>query len=190
MRFSAQLAATQKQPLTLEDAPRPLRIGYIKGILDEFVGESPGYRTSQQPLETRETHQKFIALIREESDTWDFDEQSAWSALTHHVKGCNWTEFYDFVELVGTLLIKADDEIPFDSTSHFSDYQAKVNALFQEDRIGWRLNDRAELHRNNPKALTERIIATESLLTERFGAARIQYKKAYQYLMKQTASRR
>ena len=183
MRFSARLAANQKHPLILEDAPRPLRIGYIKGILGDFVGEGSGYRQQRvQPLETLETHKKFIALIREESDPWDFDDESSWGALTHHIKNCSWTEFYDFIELVGTLLIKADDEIPFDSTCHFSDYQAKVNALLQEDRIGWRLNEKSELHRQNPKAIAERIKSTESLLADGFAAARTHYLKAYQYL--------
>lgn len=183
MRFSARLAANQKHPLILEDAPRPMRIGYIKGILDGFVGESSGYRQKrEQPLDTTDTHKKFIALIREESDTWDFDDQSSWGALTHHIKNCSWTEFYDFVELVGTLLIKADDEIPFDTTCHYSDYQAKINALLQEDRIGWRLNDKSELHRQNPKAIAERIKSTELILADGFAAARTHYQKAYQYL--------
>jgi len=183
MRFSARLAANQKQPLILEDAPRPLRIGYIKGILGDFVGETSGYRQQRdQPLETTDTHKKFIALIREESDPWDFDDQNSWGALTHHIKNCSWSEFYDFVELVGSLLIKADDAIPFDSTCHYSDYQAKVNALLQEDRIGWRLNDRSELHRQNPKAIAERIKSTESMITDGFAAARTHYQKAHQYL--------
>ena len=182
MRFSARLAANQKQPLILEDAPRPMRVGYIKGVLGDFVGEASGRRQQRvQPLDTTDTHKKFIALIREESDPWDFDE-SAWGALTHHIKECSWTEFYDFVELVGSLLIKADDEIPFDSTFHFGDYQAKVNALLQEDRIGWRLNEKSELHRQHPKAVAERIASTESLLSDGFAAARTHYQKAHQYL--------
>ncbi len=159
-----------------------MRVGYIKGILGDFVGEVSGRRQQRaQPLDTTETHTKFIALIREESDPWDFDE-SAWGALTHHVKECAWTEFYDFVELVGKLLIKVDDEIPFDSTFHFGDYQAKVNALLQEDRIGWRLNNKSELYRQHPKAVAERIVSTESLLSDGFAAARTHYQKAHQYL--------
>lgn len=183
MRFSARLAANQKQPLILEDAPRPMRVGFIKGILGDFVGETSRYRQQRpQPLETSETHNKFIALIREESDPWDFDEESSWGALTHHVKNCAWSEFYDFIELVGNLLIRADDEIPFDSTCHFADYQAKVNALLQEDRIGWRLNDKSELHRQNPKAIADRIKSTEALLSDAFASARTHYQKSYQYL--------
>lgn len=183
MRFSARLAANQKKPLILEDAPKPMRIGYIKGILGTFVGNAGGYRrTREQPLDTSETHNVFIALIREESDPWDFDEGSAWGALTQHLKICPWPEFYDFMELVGKLLIKIDDEIPFDATYHFTDYQSKVNSLLIEDGIGWSLNDKSELHRQRPKLLTDKISSTELMLTEQFSTARIHYQKSVQYL--------
>ena len=117
MRFTARLAANNNRQLVLEDAPRPLRVGYIKGVLGKFVGET-GYtrQRREQPLETRETHLAFIALIREEADPWDFDNSNSWGALSHHLKECNWSEFYDFMELVGSLLLQKDDEIPFDET--------------------------------------------------------------------------
>uniref|UniRef100_UPI0003B77D2F hypothetical protein n=1 Tax=Halopseudomonas pelagia TaxID=553151 RepID=UPI0003B77D2F len=65
---------------------------------------------------------------------------------------------------------------------HFTDYQAKINALLQEDRIGWRLNDKSELHRQNPKAIADRIASTEGLLSDGFASARTHYQKSYQYL--------
>ena len=51
-----------------------------------------------------ETHEQFIALIRDESETWDYDRESSMTAQTEHLKGCQWPEFYDFIELVGQLL--------------------------------------------------------------------------------------
>ena len=57
-----------------------------------------------------------------------------------------------------------------------------MNALLLEDRIGWRLNDKSALHRQNPKAITDRIESTESRLTDRFTAAKTHYQKASQYL--------
>lgn len=75
MRFSARYQnGSQDQNLILEDAPRPTRIGYIKGILGSFVGDKSSYRghsNRSEPLDTTETHEKFIALIRDESDPWD-----------------------------------------------------------------------------------------------------------------------
>jgi hypothetical protein len=184
MRFSARLAASKvSRSLVLEDAPRPTRIGYIKGVLGEFVGNKQrGYGQRVEPLDTQETHAAFIALIRDEAEPWDYDNQSAWGALTAHLKECEWPEFYDFIELVGTLLQKNEEDGPFDETEYFKAYQAKVNALLQEDAIGWSLNDRAELHRQTPKSLAKRIASTEGELTDRFANARVHYQKAVTYL--------
>ncbi|MGN6227325.1 MAG: AbiJ-NTD4 domain-containing protein [Dyella sp.] len=183
MRFSARLAANSKRQLVLEDAPRPLRVGYIKGILGKFVGETIYLRQrGEQPLDTRETHLAFIALIREEADPWDFDNESNWSALSHHLKECQWSNFYDFVELVGSLLLEKDDEIPFDQTCDFKSYQSQVNALLVEDGIGWTLNEKSELVRIHPKVLAESLVAAEQKLGNRFEQARAHYQKAARYL--------
>lgn len=183
MRFSARLAAAQKRPLILEDAPRPLRVGYIKRVLTKFLGETRSLRQPrEQSLDILETHQAFICLIREESDPWDFDNNSSWGALTYHLKECDWAEFYDFVELVGTLLLEKDDEIPFDQTFHFKDYQSQTNALLVEDGIGWTLNEKSQLVRAHPKVLAESIASVEKQLGEKFENARLHYQKAAQYL--------
>lgn len=183
MRFSARLAATQKRAPTLEDAPRPLRVGYIKRILIKFLGETRGVRQArEQPLDILETHQAFIGLIREESDPWDFDNNSSWSALTYHIKECGWAEFYDFVELVGVLLLEKDDEIPFNQSFHFKDYQSQTNELLAEDGIGWALNEKSQLVRAHPKVLADSLVGVERKLGEKFKNARIHYQKAAQYL--------
>lgn len=184
MRFTARIAASKGQrTLVLDDAPRPTRVGYIKSILPEFVAtQSSTRRGRDAPLETTETHQAFIVLIRDEAEPWDYDEQSAWGALTHHVKECSWTEFFDFVELVGKLLQKHDDGLPFDHDETFPVYQSKVNTLLLEDGIGWSLNDKAELHRPLPRPLSTPVEATDGLLVSRFATARIHYQKATQYL--------
>jgi hypothetical protein len=183
MRFSSRLAASKGiRAVVLEDAPRLTRVGYIKGILGEFVGSQGSYRQRVEPLETQDTHQAFIALIRDEADPWDYDNQSSWGALTSHLKDCEWPVFYDFVELVGTLLLKKDDDTPFNETEHFKSYQAKVNALLQEDGIGWSLNDKSELIRQIPKTLSKRMQAAEAELGDRFAMARVHYQKAVTYL--------
>jgi hypothetical protein len=184
MRFSARYKAqTGNTSLTLEDAPRPTRIGYIKGILGTFVGSQSRYNKFVEPLETSETHQKFVALIRDEADPWEYDNQSAWGALTEHLKACTWLEFYDFVELVGTLLISIDED-PFSERkqSYFSQYQTMVNTLLEEDGIGWSLNEASRFVRQIPKSLVERVKKTDKQLEGRFDAARVHYKKAIKYL--------
>ncbi len=184
MRFSARYRATaSNHVLVLEDAPRPTRIGFIKGILGDFVGNQSHYNKVTEPLETSEVHQKFIALIRDEADPWNYDNESSWGALTEHLKCCTWLEFYDFVELVGNLLTEVDQD-PFSERKqgYFKQYQAKLNALLEEDGIGWSLNEDSELTRQIPKSLSDRVGSTEKQLANKYDAARIHYKKAIKYL--------
>lgn len=182
MRFSSRLAARANRALTYEDAPRPTRIGYLKGVLPKFVGSQSGVSARSQPLETIETHQQFIALIRDEADPWDYDNQSSWEGLATHLKECNWMEFYDFVEMVGKLLLEKDDNIPFGQSDDFKAYQKKVNALFHEDGIGWTLNDQSELHRQVPPTMARRLQSTQAALTDKYQTARVHYQKAETYL--------
>lgn len=183
MRFSARIAAS-KGPRTLvyEDAPRAMRIGFLKGVLPQFVGSQSGYSPKTHPLDTQDTHNSFCALIRDESDPWDYDQESSWSALSAHLKGCVWAEFYDFVELVGKLLVKKNDEIPFGTDRDFKDYQKKLNELFQEDGIGWSLNDSSELHRQVHPSVAKRMQSAKQALTSQFQGARLHYQKAETYL--------
>jgi len=141
-----------------------------------------GYGQRTQPLDPNETHEKFIALIRDESDPWDYDRESSMGALTEHLKGCKWPEFYDFVELVGQLLKKTDDEAPFGQAEHFEEYSKKVNAIFQEDGIGWALNEKSDLVRQIPRPVAKRAEAARDALTDKFGPARVHYQKATDYL--------
>jgi hypothetical protein len=184
MRFSARFAASKgDQAVVLEDAPRPTRIGFIKSLLGNFVGEARGgYGGKREPLDPLEVHQAFIALIRDESDPWDYSHENAWSALTEHLKSCTWLDFYDFVELLGKQLIKYEENLPFSETDHFVSYQAKLNALFEEDRIGWSLNEKSELHRQIPRALASRVKSTADQLSDSYANARIHYQKAITYL--------
>ena len=184
MRFSSRLTASQSpRSLVFEDAPRKTRIGYIKAVLPEFVGTSTrSYGQRAQPLDPYDTHQKFIALIRDESEPWDYDRESPMAALTEHLKGCEWPEFYDFIELLGQLLMKKDDEVPFGDAEYFAAYARKVNALLNEDGIGWNLNDKAELTRHIPSLVAARAEAARDALKDKFAPARVHYQKATDYL--------
>lgn len=102
--------------------------------------------------------------------------------MTAHLKDCEWPEFYDFVELVGALLLKKDDDGPFNETEYSKGYQTKLNVLLQEDTIGWSLNDKSELHRQIPKSMGKRVTLIESELADRFATARVHYQKAVTYL--------
>jgi hypothetical protein len=186
MRFSLRFARKSgEKSLVLEDAPKPTRIGYIKGVLTDFVGNSGNYGRRKEPLDAYETHEKFCALIRDEANPWDYDNENSWMSLTAHLKGCTWLEFYDFVEMVGKHLTEVDQD-PFITSTQFwfKAYQTRLNALLEEDGIGWSLNDAGELHRQMPKALEQRVVAASSSLSGRYDAARGHYQKSLAYLYK------
>lgn len=184
MRFSSRFAATKApRALIFEDAPRKTRIGYLKSVLPEFVGTTTrGYGQRTHLLDPQETHEKFIALIRDESETWDYDRESSMAALTEHLKGCDWPEFYDFIELVGQLLKKQDEDVPFEGAEYFEAYTKNVNALLHEDGIGWHLNENSELARQIPRPVAKRAEAAREALKDKFAPARAHYQKATDYL--------
>ena len=184
MRFSARLHAG-KHPRTLvfEDAPRKTRIGFIKTVMPEFFqSSSTGYGTRQPTLDARSAHEAFIALIRDESETWDYDPESSSAALAAHLKSCEWPEFYDFVELMGQLLLKKDEDVPFGEGDCFERYAKKVNALLHEDGIGWVLDSKSHLARQVSKQSSKRAAAARDVLVDRFAPARVHFQKATEYL--------
>jgi hypothetical protein len=183
MKFSSRYKASQgNKELIFDDAPREARIGFYKAVLIKFVSEM-NERPKPGAIDSFEIHKEFCALIRDEREPWDYDEHSAWEGLTCHLKECKWLEFFDFVEMFGKKLLEWDDN-PFvpENEQLFGKYQSKSNALFEEDGIGWRINNRGELTRHVPKFLMENINSAEKYLTDRFESARTHYKKAKSYL--------
>ncbi len=57
--------AKGQRALITEDAPRKTRVGYVKGVLDHFVGTKSRWDTTSKPLDAQEVHEAFIALIRD-----------------------------------------------------------------------------------------------------------------------------
>ncbi len=181
-RFSARQVSHDRK-LIIDDAPERTRIGYIRGVLEKFVGETWRQRGARpEPLEISEVHSQFITICRLDAEPHDWSEQGSWPALTSHLKSCDWTQFYDFVELLGDLLIGHDDHIPFDSSIDFDGYRGMVNALFDEDRIGWVLDPTSSLVRR-ARALERAVVGAETALTGPFRIARDHYRKALQYLL-------
>lgn len=182
MKFSSRVQVSEcSKVLIYDDAPKITRIGYYKQILKYFASNSD-FHPQSVPLDCYELHEKFCALIRDESDPWHYSEESAWDGLVCHLKQVRWMEFFDFVELVGKeLQIKAEDPFQTNKFSYDS-YQNRVNALFEEDFIGWRLDDHCELTRNIPQSLLSRFESTKDLIENSFEPAREHYRKSIRYL--------
>lgn len=180
MKFSSRMqASTGTRDIIYDDAPRPTRVGYYKGVLSYFVINA-GFES--QPLDCLGLHEMFCALIREESEPWDYSRESAWDGLVYHLKEVSWMEFFDFVELAGKELLKKGTS-PFQAEKYsYESYRSKVNALFEEDMIGWRLDINAELTRSIPQVLVSRLESTKNEIENSFEPAREHYKKAVKYL--------
>jgi AbiJ-like protein len=167
----------------LEDAPEGLRIIYLNSILDPLAYTSESSNDDGRPLRIYALSKQFCRLARKEMpDFGDFT--SPWDDLKYLVKGGEWFNFYDFVEFVGKALLVEQRGANSDWLKDFGfdAYRKKVNELFGEDRIGWRLNESSELVREIPKSLADRLAATSARLVGDFAPAREHYLKAARYV--------
>ncbi|WP_153066210.1 MULTISPECIES: AbiJ-NTD4 domain-containing protein [Xanthomonas] len=180
-RFSARLE--KRGPLIFDDAPAPLRIGYIKLLLPTYVGESQSTRIARrEPLGINEVHELFLARCRIDGYPHEWGGSSSWEALTTHLKSSYWAQFFDFVELLAEMLIEENDRIPFDSPANFDDYRVRINNLMDEENIGWKMDAHGELKRKI-RAMDRSISSAEAALDSRFKSAREHYRRSMSYLL-------
>ena len=144
-----------------------------------------------RPLGVKRLHEKFCSTIRVETEETFYDSWYAGDELAGHLKGCEWYQFYDFVELVARELKTAEERHVFDTDwlerFGFENYRRKVNDLFVQERIGWRLNGRGELVRELPAVLQKRVEAAEQRLVDEYSPAREHYRKAHKFLVERPA---
>jgi hypothetical protein len=184
-KFSSRFTFDPKLPkeTIFGDAPESLRIAYLNSILESFT-YSDRENEGNRPLATYSLSRQFCALARQEMP--EFDRYSSiWDDLRSLIKGGAWFNFYDFVEAVGKNLLVIQSQFGYSQQwlddYGFDSYRTKVNDLFSEDRIGWRLNESAELIRDLPKSLSTRLSATAARLQDQFVPAREHYLKAVRY---------
>jgi len=173
----------------LEDAPEWLRVAYINGILSDltYVDRDTRYSNSERrPLGIKQLYEDFCVILRQETEENYLDSWACWDHLSWLVKQCKWYGFYDLVEHIGKKLQEREEDHIFEDDWErrfgFQAYRRKVNELFAEDRIGWRLNDNSELERETPEVLSRRLEGLEKKLVDEFEPAREHYKKAIRYL--------
>ena len=65
----------------------------------------------------------------------------------------------------------------------FPSYRQKVNDLFSQHKIQWKLNDAGKLETSLPKDLETRVSAIDSTLQDKFEPARVHYSKARSYIL-------
>jgi hypothetical protein len=171
-----------KEPI-FEEAPECTRTAFLNLVLEPFTyGGVPAdlANESGRPLLVGTLINEFFGIMRQEVPGFP-DFTSLWDDLKGVVKFAEWFHFYDFVEAVGKGLKESET---FDSLEKFTfgAYRRKVNELFVEERIGWRLNEDSELVTAIPKSLSSRMSATAAMLEGGFGPARSHYVKAVRYV--------
>ena len=148
-RFSSRFKYDPKLPksVVVEDAPEGMRIAYMNAILAPLGWERryDDQNVEGRPLDVYALKVEFCANARQEMPDFPAGDRN-WSDLKDLLENASWFKFYDFVESVGKMLKSAEERDPFlVERFTFANYQQKLNELFGEDRIGWRLNDKSEL---------------------------------------------
>jgi hypothetical protein len=180
-RFSSRFGFDPNIPkqTIFEDAPEGLRTAYLNAILDDLTYVE-GHPTGA-PLSVEELGKRLYGVLRQDVDVDLYRE--SWTHLKWLVRDVNWFTFYDFVEVVGEDLRVSElfRDAGWLSSYGFASYRTKVNKLFSEDRIGWRLNEDCQLVRDIPKPLSSRMSQVSEALTDDNQAARAHYGKAILY---------
>lgn len=191
-KFSSRHGLDPKQPkeLVFDSAPEWLRSIYLSDVLDPLTYMDMDHQLGNnegRPLGIKRLHEKFCAIIREETIDCYYDSNYAWEYLGNHLKACEWYQFYDFVELVVSEIEFAEEENFLERDPQekfgFEAYRNKVNDLFKEEKIGWRLSSRGELVREQHAVLQKRIEVVEDRLIDEYSPARAHYKKAHRFLV-------
>ena len=179
----------------INDAPTWLRNQFFANVLSLFTYiDSDIYQINIKnlPLGIKKLNARLCLELDRELDAFDWDSASCTDGLKYTIRNCEWYQFYDFIEIIGEEIKKA--ELKSDSfiinleplfpakTPLFNDYQKEVNNLFTKHNIEWNLNHHSQLETALPKALADRINDTEKNL-DKFEAARDHYRKAKRYAL-------
>jgi len=179
--------SNKSEEVIIEDAPDGLREFFIDGILDEiiYIDDDDRYASSGKPLGIKRLYKQLCFFLKIPKDVNYWDTAYCWDILMSLIRGVEWYNFYDIIELVGNELREENEEVFGSSKSKeysFASYREAINELFEEANVGYRLDKKSELYREIPQALQKRMDMAQEQLTDRFAPARIHYKKARHYL--------
>jgi hypothetical protein len=180
----------------LEDAPSWLRTRYNR-ILNYFsyVDQDLRHRNVEgRPLGVKYLIEIVSDQLREEAGEEAWDSEACRDYLESMINGIEWYNFYDVVERIGKEIKKAEQEwlkavrlTSDEEIEHhierfgFETYRSKINELFSDETIGWRLDKDCLLKRDSPKDLSRRIEKIGQALKDEFEPARGHYGKAVRY---------
>ncbi|MEI8668703.1 hypothetical protein P4S65_10760 [Pseudoalteromonas sp. B131b] len=181
----------KNEPIS-EEAPNWLKSLFFINVLEPLLyidGDSRQKNEESKPLGVKDLIERLCAENGHETDSEDFDSWTCWDALKSRLMNLEWYQFYDFVEI--TAIKIKEQEIEYSSAWEnsrfesfmFPSYRQKVNDLFSQHKIQWKLNDAGKLETPLPKDLETRVSAIDSTLQDKFEPARVHYSKARSYIL-------
>lgn len=174
------------------DAPKWLRNQFFLNVLEPLLyidGDSRQKNPELKPIGIKELIERLCSENNQETDSEDYDSWTCLDALKLRITELEWYQFYDFVEIVA-IKIK-EKEVNYHSTfdiskfEHFlfPTYRNRINVLFSQHKIQWKLNEFGKLETSLPKDLEIRISNIDATLEDKFEPARIHYAKARSFIM-------
>ena len=201
-RFSRRYGYDPEMPTEpiVQDAPGPLRFGFLNGILDDLTYIDRDSRHGNplgRPLGVKALGEQLCVLFRQEADSSLEDSWQCWDALKSLLRQCEWYRFYDAVERIGELIQEAQrqfgqrvtrgvasdtDPAEWNERFGFEAYRGKVNDLFADLSVVWRLNAESGLEREMPEPLAKAVENVEEALAAGFEPASVAFDKARRFL--------
>lgn len=165
------------------DAPKWVRKLYFKKILERLVYDAMSLIPENKPVPVYDLINEILVMDDEEPDDYYLNNTPAMEVLRNLVMNIPWYRFYDTVEAVAERIIDIDDEDNFSQSRKnesfsFSAYRQRVNELFSEYNVDWKMNESGQLELPLPPFLEEKVKSTEERLADQFAPARMHFRKA------------
>lgn len=167
-----------------DEAPKWIRKLYFSKILERLLYDGMSSNSDKKPIPIYDLINDILAMDDEEPDEYYLSHTPAADVLRNLVMGISWYRFYDTVETVAEKLIIEDDDDNFawgkpkNESFSFSAYRQRVNELFSEYKVDWKMTPAGLLESPLPLFLEEKIKDTEEKLADRYKPARAHYAKA------------
>ena len=181
----------KNEPIS-HDAPKWLKNMFFLKVLEPLLyvdGDSRITNDDKKPLGVKSLIERLCAENGQETDQEDFDSWTCWDALKFRMATLEWYQFYDAVEIIGEL-IKANEYLYSDiwgsndfESFMYASYRQKVNDLFSQHKVQWKLSESGKLESSLPKDLEVRVQQTDNQLKDQFEPARKHYAKARAYIL-------
>lgn len=139
--------------------------------------------SQNKPIPVYDLINEILVMVDEEPDDYYLSHTPAIEVLRNLVMNIPWYRFYDTVETVAERIIYIDDEDNFtqsrkNESVSFSAYRQRVNELFSDYNVDWKMNESGQLELPLPPFLEEKVKSTEERLADQFAPARMHFRKA------------